>query len=83
VRLRNPQINVLNNSTYFWFDTKVLIIYEDAHVKDSMEYLEEKLRLINEGLIKDETDTKMMKIYQSKILLYIYQEKWLVVYLSP
>ena len=48
-----------------------------------MEYLEKKLRLINEGLIKDETDTKMMKIYQSKILLYIYQEKWLVVYLSP
>ena len=60
-----------------------MIIYEDAHVKDSMEYLEKKLRLINEGLIKDETDTKMMKIYQSKILLYIYQEKWLVVYLSP
>jgi hypothetical protein len=48
-----------------------------------MEYLEKKLRLINEGLIKDETDTKMMKIYQSKILQYIYQEKWLVVYLSP
>jgi uncharacterized protein YfkK (UPF0435 family) len=60
-----------------------LIIYEDAHVKDSMEYLEKKLRLINEGLIKDETDTKMMKIYQSKNLQYIYQEKWLVVYLSP
>ena len=60
-----------------------MIIYEDAHVKDSMEYLEKKLRLINEGLIKDETDTKMMKIYQSKNLQYIYQEKWLVVYLSP
>jgi len=61
---------------------KVLIIYEDARVKDSMEYLEEKLRLINDGSIKDETDTKMMNIYQSKILQYIYQEKWLVVYLS-
>ena len=47
-----------------------------------MEYLEEKLRLINDGSIKDETDTKMMNIYQSKILQYIYQEKWLVVYLS-
>ena len=62
--------------------SKVLIIYEDAHVKDSMQYLEKKLRLINYGLIKDETDTKMMKIYQSKILRYIYEEKWLVVYLS-
>jgi hypothetical protein len=47
-----------------------------------MEYLEEKLRLINDGSIKDETDIKMMNIYQSKILQYIYQEKWLVVYLS-
>jgi hypothetical protein len=33
-----------------------------------MEYLEEKLRLINDGSIKDETDIKMMNIYQSKIL---------------
>jgi len=60
-----------------------LIIYEDARVKDSMQYLVEKLRLINDGVIKDETDIKMMNIYQSKILRYIYQEKWLVVYLSP
>ena len=49
---------------YLELYNKALIIYEDARVKDSMEYLEEKLRLINDGSIKDETDIKMMNIYQ-------------------
>lgn len=43
---------------------KVLIIYEDARVKDAMKYLEDNLRRLNDGLNQDETDNKMMTIYE-------------------
>nr|WBR62860.1 RIG-I like receptor 1 [Azumapecten farreri] len=42
---------------------KSLIIYEDARVKDALDFLDGSIRTINEQIIKDGTDRKMEQIY--------------------
>lgn len=47
-----------------------LIIYEDARVKDALEFLEENISRINENIIPDDSDKKMMSLFtKSKKLL--------------
>ncbi|XP_033757113.1 probable ATP-dependent RNA helicase DDX58 [Pecten maximus] len=43
---------------------KSLIIYQDARVKDALDFLDNGIQAINEHSIKDETDRKMELIYQ-------------------
>ncbi|OWF42873.1 probable ATP-dependent RNA helicase DDX58 [Mizuhopecten yessoensis] len=49
---------------------KSLIIYQDARVKDALDFLDASIRGINERIIKDDTDRKMEQIYDgSRTLL--------------
>ncbi|XP_063432540.1 antiviral innate immune response receptor RIG-I-like [Mytilus trossulus] len=42
---------------------EALIIYEDARVKDATNYLEDKMYDLNEGIIKNEIDDTMKRLY--------------------
>ncbi|XP_076102863.1 antiviral innate immune response receptor RIG-I-like isoform X1 [Mytilus galloprovincialis] len=42
---------------------EALIIYEDARVKDATNYLEDKMYDLNEGIIKNEIDDSMKRLY--------------------
>ncbi|XP_052100654.1 antiviral innate immune response receptor RIG-I-like [Mytilus californianus] len=42
---------------------EALIIYEDARVKDATNYLEDKMDDLNEGIIKNEIDDTMKRLY--------------------
>ena len=64
----------------FQLYNRALIIYDDARVKDSLEFLEDNIRRINENIIPDETDDKMMSLYSSKnvytMLITIFYRPW-------
>ncbi|XP_052100653.1 antiviral innate immune response receptor RIG-I-like isoform X2 [Mytilus californianus] len=56
--------------TYLDLYNRALIIYEDARVKDALDFLEENVRKVNENIIPDETDNKMNTLYKkSKVLM--------------
>ncbi|XP_071167740.1 ATP-dependent RNA helicase DHX58-like isoform X2 [Mytilus edulis] len=56
--------------TYLDLYNRALIIYEDARVKDALDFLEDNVRKVNENIIADETDNKMNTLYKkSKVLM--------------